>query len=107
MKTESQERIARLSQTLLKAAKELDQEVAEVKEQHLFKPASGCFQTGQELGMFLNNRRKALGLDFETLELQSDLSGSTLRRICKDPDSVKFSSIRTVAELLGVNLCAV
>lgn len=59
------------------------------------------------LGTQLNQRRKALGIDLATLELQTGLSTSTLKRLFKDPEQVKFGSVYAVADALGVTLCAV
>ncbi|QUG73891.1 helix-turn-helix domain-containing protein [Erwinia sp. E602] len=59
------------------------------------------------LGAQLNQRRKALGIDLATLELQTGLSVSTLKRLFKDPEQVKFGSVYVVADALGVTLCAV
>lgn len=58
-------------------------------------------------GAQLNQRRKALGIDLATLELQTGLSASTLKRLFKDPEQVKFGSVFVVADALGVALCAV
>ncbi|AXU97962.1 hypothetical protein CI789_19625 [Erwinia persicina] len=57
--------------------------------------------------MQLNERRKALGIDLYTLELQTGISTSTLKRLFKDPEQVKFGSVYAVAEALGMKLCAV
>ncbi|QZQ52172.1 helix-turn-helix transcriptional regulator [Erwinia persicina] len=57
--------------------------------------------------MQLNERRKALGIDLYTLELQTGISTSTLQRLFKDPEQVKFGSVYAVAEALGMKLCAV
>lgn len=59
------------------------------------------------LGAQLNQRRKALNIDLATLELQTGLSASTLKRLFKDPEQVKFGSVYAVADALGVTLCAV
>ncbi len=57
------------------------------------------------LGQRLNARRKALGLDLETLELQTGVSTSTLKRLFKDPEGVKFGTVFLIARTLGVKLC--
>lgn len=59
------------------------------------------------LGQILNERRKALGIDIHSLELQTGISSSTLKRIFKDPSQVKFISVMLVAESLGVKLWTV
>lgn len=58
-----------------------------------------------ELGQRLNEQRKKLGIDLETLHLQTDISLSTLKRLFKDPSQVRFSTLLLVAEALGVKLC--
>jgi len=57
------------------------------------------------LGQHLNARRKALGIDLETLALQTDVSISTLKRLFKDPELVKFGTVFLIAHTLGVKLC--
>lgn len=59
-----------------------------------------------QLGQKLNLRRKALDIDLATLELQTGVSASTLKRLFKDPEQVKFGTVLRVAEALGVKLCA-
>ncbi|MCE0824638.1 MULTISPECIES: helix-turn-helix domain-containing protein [Buttiauxella] len=61
-----------------------------------------CAQLGQKL----NQRRKELDIDLATLELQTGVSASTLKRLFKDPEQVKFGTVLRVAEALGVKLCA-
>ncbi|RPH31040.1 transcriptional regulator [Buttiauxella warmboldiae] len=58
------------------------------------------------LGQQLNQRRKDLDIDLPTLELQTGVSASTLKRLFKDPDQVKFGTVLRVADALGVKLCA-
>ncbi|WP_151993540.1 helix-turn-helix domain-containing protein [Buttiauxella massiliensis] len=60
----------------------------------------------EQLGQQLNQRRKELDIDLATLELQTGVSGSTLKRLFKDPDQVKFGTVLRVADALGVKLCA-
>jgi DNA-binding phage protein len=59
-----------------------------------------------QLGQQLNLRRKELAIDMMTLELQTGVSVSTLKRLFKDPEQVKFGTILRVANALGVKLCA-
>lgn len=59
-----------------------------------------------QLGQQLNQRRKELDIDLATLELQTGASSSTLKRLFKDPDQVKFGTVLRVAAALGVKLCA-
>jgi len=39
------------------------------------------------------------------LELQTGVSVSTLKRLFKDPEQVKFGTVLAVARTLGVKLC--
>lgn len=59
-----------------------------------------------QLGQQLNQRRKELDIDLATLELQTGVSASTLKRLFKEPEQVKFGSVLRVADALGVKLCA-
>ncbi|TNV22557.1 helix-turn-helix domain-containing protein [Buttiauxella sp. B2] len=59
-----------------------------------------------QLGQQLNQRRKELAIDMVTLELQTGVSVSTLKRLFKDPEQVKFGTVLRVADALGVKLCA-
>ncbi|HBQ79221.1 MAG TPA: transcriptional regulator, partial [Erwinia persicina] len=43
-------------------------------------------------------------IDLYPLELQSGISPSTLKRVLKDPEQVKFGSVYAVAEALGMKL---
>lgn len=56
-------------------------------------------------GKILNEKRKALQLDIQSLEWQTGISSSTLKRLFKDPSQVKFTSVVLVAQTLGVKLC--
>ena len=58
-------------------------------------------------GAQLNTRRKALGIELATLELQTGVSLSTLKRLFKDPAQVKFATVYSVCSALGIKLCAV
>lgn len=58
-------------------------------------------------GTQLNAQRKLLGIELTTLEMQTGISSSTLKRLFKDPSQVKFQTICIVAETLGFNLCAI
>lgn len=57
------------------------------------------------LARLLNTRRKTLGIDLQTLELQTGVSTSTLKRLFKDVEQVKFGTVYAVAKALGVTLC--
>lgn len=56
-------------------------------------------------GKLLNDKRKVLGIDLYTLELQTGVSVSTLNRLFNDPSQVRFTTVLLVANTLGVNLC--
>lgn len=56
-------------------------------------------------GRQLNEKRKALGIDLQTLELQTGVSVSTLKRLFQDPSQVRFATVLLIAETLGVSLC--
>lgn len=77
----------------------------EQEEQQLFK--RNKITDLSEFGKQLNAQRKALGIELVTLEMQTGISSSTLKRLFKDPSQVKFQTICTVAEILGFNLCAI
>ena len=59
-----------------------------------------------QLGHQLNQRRKELAIDMATLELQTGVSASTLKRLFKEPEQVKFGTVLRVADALGVKICA-
>lgn len=83
----------------------LQQDMAAVEQQASID-AGAAIDSLPSLGSQLNARRKALGIDLLTLELQTGISASTLKRLFKDPAQVKFGSVYAVAEALGVRLCA-
>ena len=58
-------------------------------------------------GKILNEKRKILELDIQSLEWQTGISSSTLKRLFKDPSQVKFTSVLLVAQALGIKLCFV
>lgn len=60
----------------------------------------------QAWGRLLNAKRKALGIDLETLSLQTEVSVSTLKRLFHDPSQVRFATLLRVAKALGVQLCS-
>ncbi|EXI61913.1 transcriptional regulator [Mannheimia granulomatis] len=77
----------------------------EQEEQKLFE--KNKLDNLEKFGQQLNAQRKALGIELATLEMQTGISISTLKRLFKDPSQVKFQTICTVAETLGFNLCAI
>lgn len=48
------------------------------------------------------NKRKALKITLEDLELQTDISLSTLKRLMADPAAAKFSNVMIVLNELGI-----
>ncbi|AHG77604.1 helix-turn-helix domain-containing protein [Mannheimia varigena] len=96
---ELQNQINQLNQ-LRKLALKQEQEEQKLFERNKISELS-------EFGKQLNAQRKALGIELTTLEMQTGISSSTLKRLFKDPSQVKFQTICTVAETLGFNLCAI
>lgn len=97
LSTELQNQINQLNQLRKQALKK------EKEEQKLFE--QNKLNDLKEFGKQLNTQRKALNIELTTLELQTRISASTLKRLFKDPSQVKFQTICTVAETLGFNLC--
>ncbi|MCP4987520.1 MAG: helix-turn-helix transcriptional regulator [Colwellia sp.] len=56
----------------------------------------------QEVSFLIKKRRKDLGITLEDLELQTDLSISTLKRLMSDPAGARFSNVIIVLKELGV-----
>jgi hypothetical protein len=56
----------------------------------------------QQLSTLMKKRRKELGLTLEDLELQTDLSKSTLKRLMLAPSSARFSNVIIVLKELGI-----
>lgn len=96
---ELQNQINQLNQLRKQAIKQ------EQAEQLLFE--KNKLSSLEHFGKQLNEQRKALGIELTTLEMQTGISTSTLKRLFKDPSQVKFQTICTVAETLGFNLCVV
>ncbi|WGE31666.1 helix-turn-helix domain-containing protein [Actinobacillus genomosp. 2] len=76
----------------------------QAKKQQLIE---GKIEDLTAFGQQLNQKRKALNIDLYTLELQTNISSSTLKRLFQDPSQVRFSTVLLVAKTLGVSLCAV
>ena len=57
-----------------------------------------------ELDKILLEKRKQLGISIEDLELQTDISFSTIQRILKDPHNAKLSNVLSICNELGVKL---
>lgn len=83
----------------------LQQRLIQAKQAQTKQKLSGKIEHIPALGALLNNKRKALGIDLHTLELQTGISVSTLNRLFKDPSQVRFNTVLTVANELGVSLC--
>lgn len=102
---------------IMKLSVELQNQINQLNQ--LRKQALKQEQEGQKLfeknkindlahfGKQLNAQRKLLGIELTTLEMQTGVSSSTLKRLFKDPSQVKFQTICVVAETLGFNLCAI
>ena len=56
----------------------------------------------QALGALMREKRKASGITLEDLELQTNLSQSTLKRLFADPASARFANIVIVLNELGI-----
>ena len=56
----------------------------------------------KHLSMLMKKRRKELGLTLEDLELQTDLSISTLKRLMSAPSAARFSNVIIVLKELGI-----
>lgn len=85
----------------------LQQELALSEEESKASVLDNQIQSLADFGTRLNARRKALEIDLSTLELQTGVSISTLKRLFKDPEQVKFATVYAVSSALGVKLCAV
>ncbi|MDD0824893.1 helix-turn-helix domain-containing protein [Mannheimia sp. AT1] len=99
LSVELQNQINQLNQLRKQALKQ------EQEERKLFERSK--LDNLEEFGKQLNVQRKTLGIELATLEMQTGISTSTLKRLFKDPSQVKFQTICTVAETLGFNLCVV
>ncbi|UBH27750.1 helix-turn-helix domain-containing protein [Aeromonas enteropelogenes] len=86
---------------------DLQQELALREEEGKTVILESQIQSSESFGARLNQQRKELGIDLHTLELQTGVSISTLKRLFKDPEQVKFSTICAVSSALGVKICAV
>lgn len=86
----------------LKALKQQIFIYEQAQKQHL---RENQINESRDLGKLLNDQRKALALDLRTLELQTGVSTSTLKRLFQDPSQVRFATVLLVAQTLGVALC--
>ena len=94
-------------QALSSAINEVKHELASNESQNSAAIVEYQIHSPENLGAQLNARRKALGIELATLELQTGVSVSTLKRVFKNPEQVKFSTVLAVCSALGVKLCAV
>jgi hypothetical protein len=60
----------------------------------------------QALGSLMKKKRKESGITLEDLELQTDLSLSTLKRLFADPSAARFSNVVIVLNELGIKAWA-
>jgi hypothetical protein len=56
----------------------------------------------KELKSLMVTKRKKLKITLEDLELQTDISLSTLKRLMSDPSGAKFSNVMLVLNELGI-----
>ena len=56
----------------------------------------------QALGVLMKEKKKSSGITLEDLELQTNLSLSTLKRLFADPSAARFSNIVIVLNELGI-----
>lgn len=94
-------------QALNNAINEVKQELALSESQNAAAIIDYQIHAPEKFGARLNARRKELGIELATLELQTEVSLSTLKRVFKNPEQVKFSTVLAVCAALGVKLCAV
>lgn len=85
--------------------KALQQRLIQAEQAQTQQKLRGKIEHIPSLGVLLNDKRKALGIDLHTLELQTGVSISTLNRLFQDPSQVRFATVLLVANQLGVNLC--
>lgn len=98
----SQEMIIKLRHQIEEANKSFVSLIDEV-ERKLSNPREAILLDDfQQLSTLMKKRRKALGLTLEDLELQTDLSISTLKRLMSDPSSARFSNVIIVLKELGL-----
>ncbi|WP_240327079.1 transcriptional regulator [Ursidibacter arcticus] len=88
---------------MAKLKNQLEIEISSDLDKEVFEPLQ--VNEMASFGKMLNEKRKALQLDIQSLEWQTGISSSTLKRLFKDPSQVKFSSVVLVAQTLGVKLC--
>ena len=98
----SQEMIIKLRNQAEEANKSFVNLIEEV-ERKLSSPLEAIpLDDYQQLSTLMKQKRKALGLTLEDLELQTDLSISTLKRLMSDPSAARFSNVIIVLKELGI-----
>ncbi|TYG34705.1 helix-turn-helix transcriptional regulator [Lonepinella koalarum] len=89
----------------INALKALQQKLLADEQAQRQQRISGKIERISEFGKLLNNKRKQLNIDLQTLSLQTDVSVTTLKRLFQDPSQIRFSTVLLVAQTLGVSLC--
>ncbi len=89
----------------INALKALQQKLLADEQAQRQQRISGKIERISEFGKLLNNKRKLLNIDLQTLSLQTDVSVTTLKRLFQDPSQIRFSTVLLVAQTLGVSLC--
>jgi len=89
----------------INALKALQQKLLADEQAQRQQRISGKIERISEFGKLLNNKRKQLNIDLQTLSLQTDVSVTTFKRLFQDPSQIRFSTVLLVAQTLGVSLC--
>lgn len=94
---------------LLKFRKEIKElnvsllDIVEKLEANIESPSDGLPLNNFELlSDTIKRKRKATGISFEDLALQTNLSISTLKRLFADPSGARFSNVVLVLHELGI-----
>lgn len=85
--------------------KALQQQLIQAENAQKQQKLAGKIDDLPAFGKLLNDKRKQLGIDLQTLELQTGVSLSTLNRLFQDPSQVRFNTVLKVANELGITLC--
>lgn len=85
--------------------KALQQQLIQAENTQKQQKLAGKIDDLPAFGNLLNDKRKQLGIDLQTLELQTGVSLSTLNRLFQDPSQVRFNTVLKVANELGITLC--
>jgi hypothetical protein len=91
---------------LRKLTKEANHTVAmliDAVEGKMLSPNDGvALDDVDSLTNLMKKKRKVLGVTLEDLELQTNISTSTLKRLFSDPSSARFSNVIAVLKELGI-----